>query len=762
MKSKKLISIILAVLILFSSFTMLPFSVVAKTVNTETASATSNEAIVYKENGVYTNVAYFNNDDYVKVNGLKDLYYKLYLDCELVVGATVHFSIYYRSVGIRTEKTTVIEKTPYCTKTTYVPIDLTEYGGKTDVKAWVVLANGQKILENETVKLNIEYIIASGKCGDNLNWTLNRNGELEITGTGKMYDFSYYASSGEKNYVPWHNYIDQIKSLKIGEGVTYVGTDSFYQFNNLNSIYISSSVIDIDRSAFRLCKNLNEINVNSGNKYYSSFNGDLYNKDKTRLYLYAIGKSDRSFTVPDSVNVINYYAFNGCENLCVVIIPDTVTEILPYAFNDCDKLLKITLSNNLTQIGVGVFSNCDKLTNITIPNEVNKICFSAFQDCKNLKTISIPNSVTNIESRAFNLCNNLTDIDYYGSEYQFYSIKIGDDNEPLTSANIHYIGETSTANTSTTVSTKKTFLVSTLLSKASSSNITKNINEGDSYQAIITPYSGYELSNVSVKMGNIDVTPSFSKSSCIINIPKVTGDISIIAVAVMKPEESSTVESSTEEISTTNPTVATTKTTVSTTNPTVTVTKTTVPTTIKPTVTAPKPTPKKSQTITAKSFTKTYGAKTFKVGAKAKTKLKYKSSNNKVATVSSSGKVTIKGIGKVTITITAKGNSAYKPATKKINITINPKPVTKITVKTDSKKSAQISWSKPAKVSGCQISFSYKKNFKEGERIDQVLYKNKILYKGIKRNAYFRIRAFTKYKNVKYYSSWTVKTIKFK
>lgn len=729
MKSKKLISIILAVLILFSSFTMLSFSTVAKTVNTETASATSNEAIVYKENGVYTNVAYFNNDDYVKVNGLKDLYYKLYLDCELVVGATVHFSIYYRSVGIRTEKTTVIEKTPYCTKTTYVPIDLTEYGGKTDVKAWVVLANGQKILENETVKLNIEYIIASGKCGDNLNWTLNRNGELEITGTGKMYDFSYYASSGEKNYVPWHNYIDQIKSLKIGEGVTYVGTDSFYQFNNLNNIYISSSVIDINREAFRLCKNLNEINVNSGNKYYSSFNGDLYNKDKTMLYLYAIGKNNRSFTVPDSVNIINYYAFNGCENLCVVIIPDTVTQILPYAFNDCDKLLKITLSNNLTQIGVGVFSNCDKLTNITIPNEVNKICFSAFQDCKNLKTISIPNSVTNIESRAFNLCNNLTDIDYYGSEYQFYSIKIGDDNEPLTSANIHYIGETSTANTSTTVPKKKTFLVSTMLSKASSSNITKNINEGDSYQTIITPYSGYELSNVSVKMGNIDVTPSFSKSSCIINIPKVTGDISIIAVAVMKPEESST-----EEISTT----------------------------IKPTVTTPKPTPKKSQTISAKSFTKTYGGKSFKIGAKAKTKLSYKSGDNKVATVSSSGKVTIKGIGKVTITITAKGNSAYKPATKKITITINPKPVTKITVKTDSKKSAQISWSKPAKVSGCQISFSYKKNFKEGERIDQVLYKNKILYKGIKRNAYFRIRAFTKYKNVKYYSSWTVKAIKFK
>lgn len=733
---KNLISTMIVVSILFSSFTMLSFSTVAKTVNTETASATSNEAIVYKENGVYTNVAYFNNDDYVKVNGLKDLYYKLYLDCELVVGATVHFSIYYRSVGIRTEKTTVIEKTPYCTKTTYVPIDLTGYGGKTDVKAWVILANGQKILENETVKLNIEYIIASGKCGDNLNWTLNRNGELEITGTGKMYNFSYYASSGEKNYVPWHNYIDQIKSLKIGEGVTYVGTDSFYQFNNLNSIYISSSVIDIDSSAFRLCKNLNEINVNSGNKYYSSFNGDLYNKDKTSLYLYAIGKSDRSFTVPDSVNIINYYAFNGCENLCVVIIPDTVTQILPYAFNDCDKLLKITLSNNLTQIGVGVFSNCDKLTNITIPNEVNKICFSAFQDCKNLKTISIPNSVTNIESRAFNLCNNLTDIDYYGSEYQFYSIKIGDDNEPLTSANIHYIGETSTANTSTTVPKKKTFLVSTLLSKASSSNITKNINEGDSYQAIITPYSGYKLSNVSVKMGNIDVTPSFSKSSCIINIPKVTGDISIIAIAKKIQEPTSS----------TYPVITTT------TKPT---------TTTVPTYTKPKPTPKKSQTISAKSFTKYYGDKSFSLGAKAKTKLTYKSSNNSVATVSSNGKVTIKRIGKATITISAVSNSKYKSATKKITVNVKLKPVNikSIKVKKLSRNSLKVYWSKVSNINGYQINITTS-NINNGRKQNKTNVVLNRARKGLKIK--FSVRTYKKIGKKSFYSDWTVRNIVFK
>lgn len=754
---KNLISTMIVVSILFSSFTMLSFSTVAKTINTETTSATSNEAIVYKENGVYTNVAYFNNDDYVKVNGLKDLYYKLYLDCELVAGATVHFSIYYRSVGISTEKTTVIQKSPYCSYTTYVPIDLTGYGGKTDVKAWVVLANGQKILENETVKLDIEYIIASGKCGDNLNWKLNRNGKLEITGTGKMYDFSYYASNGEKDYVPWHDYIDQIKSVNIDEGVTYVGAYSFYLSTNLNSIDISSSVTDIDGSAFRLCKNLNEINVNDNNKYYSSSNGDLYNKDKTMLYLYAIGKNNRSFTVPESVTTIGHYAFDGCDNLCIVVIPDSVTNIQTYAFTACDNLFKIALSNKLTQIDVGMFWGCDKLTNIIIPNGVKKIRSYAFQNCKNLKTISIPNSVTKIDSFAFNLCDNLTDVYYYGSEYQFYSITIEDKNEHLTGANIHYVGETTTTNTSTQYSTtsttvpkKKTFLVSTMLSNAESKNSIKNVIEDDSYQNIITPYSGYVLEIVSVKMGNTVVTPYFSEKSCIINIPKVTGDISIIAIAekIQEPISSTTVTTTrpTETTTTTYPVITTT------TKPT---------TTTVPTYTKPKPTPKKSQTISAKSFTKYYGDKSFSLGAKAKTKLTYKSSNNSIATVSSSGKVTIKRIGKATITISAVSNSKYKSATKKITVNVKLKPVNikSIKVKKLSGNSLKVYWSKVSNINGYQINITTS-NINNGRKQNKTNVVLNRARKGLKIK--FSVRTYKKIGKKSFYSDWTVRNIVFK
>lgn len=83
---------------------------------------------------------------------------------------------------------------------------------------------------------------------------------------------------------------------------------------------------------------------------------------------------------------------------------------------------------------------------------------------------------------------------------------------------------------------------------------------------------------------------------------------------------------------------------------------------------------KKSQTISVKkSFTKKRGCKPFYLKAKAKTKLTYSSSNKKVATVNSKGKVTVKRVGKTTITIKAISSSTYVSDTKRIAVTVKKK-----------------------------------------------------------------------------------------
>ena len=173
-------------------------------------------------------------------------------------------------------------------------------------------------------------------------------------------------------------------------------------------------------------------------------------------------------------------------------------------------------------------------------------------------------------------------------------------------------------------------------------------------------------------------------------------------------------------------------------------------------------TPKKSQTISAKSFTKYYGDKSFSLGAKAKTKLTYKSSNNSIATVSSNGKVTIKGIGKVTITVTAVGSSSYNTATKKITINVILRPVNKNTIKIKkiNKTSLNVSWSKVANVSGYNIKVSITikgKNFNTELKRNKTYVKMNNAKKGQKVN--FLIRTYKKIGKKYYYSSWMRKNI---
>lgn len=126
---------------------------------------------------------------------------------------------------------------------------------------------------------------------------------------------------------------------------------------------------------------------------------------------------------------------------------------------------------------------------------------------------------------------------------------------------------------------------------------------------------------------------------------------------------------------------------------------------------------KKAQAITAKDVTKSLGSKAFALGAKTSGDgaLSYSSSDNKVATVeTASGKVTLKGVGVCTITVTAAETANYKSATASVKITVNPKKAAISKVKVAKGKKLTVSWKKDKTVSGYEIQCALKKNFKSG------------------------------------------------
>ena len=214
-------------------------------------------------------------------------------------------------------------------------------------------------------------IIDEGKCGDNVYWTLDSEGTIVINGEGAMYDYYYLGNESPFSFK------QSIKKVVIEDGVTAIGDCAFAFCDNLESITISNSVlsinmfafygcggltditipesvINIDRRMFEHCYSIKSINVDANNKNYSSLDGVLFNKDKTELIKYPNGAERTAYAIPDGIETIGYAAFVFAE-LRNVTFPDSVTVIDDYAFNWCDNLTSVTIPESVIAIGKMAF-----------------------------------------------------------------------------------------------------------------------------------------------------------------------------------------------------------------------------------------------------------------------------------------------------------------------------------------------------------------------------------------------------------------------
>ena len=184
-----------------------------------------------------------------------------------------------------------------------------------------------------------------------------------------------------------------LSSITIPSSVTSIENTAFWGCSGLTSITIPSSVTSIGVNVFYGCSGLTDITVDSSNPSFCSESGVLFNKDKTTLIYYPLGKTD-SYTIPDGVTVIEQYAFYCNSKLTSVTIPSSVTSIGENAFQHCTGLTSITIPNGVISIGNFAFGSCTGLKSITIPSSVTSIGESAFQFCSKLTIIYIPNGIS--------------------------------------------------------------------------------------------------------------------------------------------------------------------------------------------------------------------------------------------------------------------------------------------------------------------------------------------------------------------------------
>ena len=263
--------------------------------------------------------------------------------------------------------------------------------------------------------------LASGTCGDNLNWSIE-DGILRITGSGDMYDYGSGLENDDGELIapaPWDEYCSDIHTVLMDDSITSIGDFAFMFMENLtgldlptsltsigsHSLYglpiteirIPEGVVSIGEYAFGHCHDLTDVyfpstlrsvgnaafyeNLDLKRVYipsleswfqiqFTSFYSTPFSKYEDTL-LYVDGVPTTDIVVPENVTVIGEGQFSLYSSLTSLQLHDNITSIGDDAF-DCDKgaplLTHIIIPESVEYIGSGAFSNCSRLSDVYIMN----------------------------------------------------------------------------------------------------------------------------------------------------------------------------------------------------------------------------------------------------------------------------------------------------------------------------------------------------------------------------------------------------------
>ena len=306
--------------------------------------------------------------------------------------------------------------------------------------------------------------LTDGDCGVNATYHfVASSGELQINGSGEMWDFSIFGS-------PFYSHTE-IKAVYISANIESIGDNAFAYCTGLTALRMGAakSLKTIGESAFYECTNLSTI-VYPSSCVIDTIGASAF-QNCTKL---------ESFQVPSNVYTIKESTFKNCSSLRIVSLR-YVDVIKNDAFRGCDALRDVCYSDRLVDWkNVSIGSNNGAVTNatfhencigdvigenaiytidwdckmtisgtgatydykevdpgtplnnlpwsfyyITVEEGITAIGSHLFYNCKYIDSITLPRSLTSIGAAAFLYCTDLDTVKYPGTQDQLKAITDG-------------------------------------------------------------------------------------------------------------------------------------------------------------------------------------------------------------------------------------------------------------------------------------------------------------------------------------------------
>lgn len=157
-----------------------------------------------------------------------------------------------------------------------------------------------------------------------------------------------------------------VEKIDLPYSLTTIESEGISTRTNLKEVNVKENVSKIGPLAFYSCWNLTNLNISESNPYYVVEGHGIYNKDKTIL-VGTFGKIIGTFEVPYGVEVIGEYSIHNQPNMTAITLPETLKEI-KQTFSYCSGLTSITIPNSVNKIHVYTFNGTDNLSEIIIDN----------------------------------------------------------------------------------------------------------------------------------------------------------------------------------------------------------------------------------------------------------------------------------------------------------------------------------------------------------------------------------------------------------